>query len=862
MKTLTQIKVGKKSVFAVFGQDKTQACIQNNSLYINLKIPTFSEENQECLLINKPGYLYEKLGFYLVETEDHLIGALVQPASFPLKDLTYEVYLNFLEITQGWNLFRVWNYVPYINQDTDNLENYKSFCLGRSLAFETFYGQEFEVKLPAASAVGINDDQLVLYFIAGKKNGNHIENYEQISAFKYPQQYGPRSPSFARGTLILHDHEKIGYISGTASIKGHQSVTLETVAQQLHTTLDNMSIVCEQMGLVERMSYSGILPDPSQYNRHFKVYIRHQSDVPLIQEEFPKLISATTNDQIIYLQSDICRSNLDLEIEAIIEGGNTTNMSFKNYDSHVLDLPQMLLQTSQKFSYKTAIIYDQLRLTYQDLYQQVTGFSQGLKTLGVKSSDCVMILLPNCPEFVISFYAIAQLQAIALPLNPVFKANEIQYYAQDSNISVIITDRARSEGCRQVIAQLNRKIELIITDAMMPSSSYFYHLIQPEISGQTSFFKSISPTEDSAEAAPNQPLIPYLGNVLYQYSSGSTGRPKKLSRTQKNIFHQVIACTTTLEITATDNILAIVPLYHAYGFGECLLAAITTGATLVILEPSLQNGKAVEMPLLFRRERILQIIEQEKITLLPMVPYIASVLATTPLDHAFDLSSLRLCLSAGNFLSKEVFEQFLQRFKVPLRQLYGCTEAGAVCVNTEPMEELQYNSIGKPMSTIEIKILDENKEECSADQIGEIVIKSPTLTCGYTNLPELNQEVFSGGYFFTGDLGKKDAKGCIYITGRKKNFIDTGGYKVDPLEVEDVLISHPLVKEGVVVGTKGFNGVEFLKAVVVTESDCSAQDIITYCQERLADFKVPQFVEFRSELPKDPIFGKIKRKDI
>ncbi|HEY9675121.1 MAG TPA: AMP-binding protein, partial [Waterburya sp.] len=375
-----------------------------------------------------------------------------------------------------------------------------------------------------------------------------------------------------------------------------------------------------------------------------------------------------------------------------------------------------------------------------------------------------------------------------------------------------------------------------------PSTLSFYNLIQNE-------------TEDFAEVSP------YEGDVIYQYSSGSTGRPKRVARTQKNIVHQGTNCVTTLNVTASDNILCIVPLFHAYGFGECMLAATFTGATLVILEQFMQNGAPVEMPFVFRCPRVLNLIEHEKITILPAVPYIYSILAATPYQTQVDFSTVRLCISAGNFLPKDTFDKFLHRFGLPLRQLYGCTEAGAVAINLDPEIDIQYDSIGLPMKNVEIKVMDDEANELAPGLIGEFVIKSETLTTGYYNLPEVNKEAFRNGHFFTGDLGKKDEQGRLYLTGRKKIFIDTGGYKVDPLEVEDVLGTHPKVGEAVVVGTKGPLGGELIKAVLVLKEECKEQEIIAFCKDKLADFKIPKLIEFRQELPKNPL-GKVLRKKV
>jgi chorismate lyase / 3-hydroxybenzoate synthase len=301
-----------------FGHGQTSLTQTEQTIALQLNLPVFGRERQECVLAY-PGKRIQSRYFQCIDGEEYLAGGLVQPMTFPLEESIYDIYLDFLELTQEWSLYRIWQYVPYINQETHGLENYKSFCKGRSHAFQTFYGKNFEVTLPSASAVGINDNQFVMYFIAGKQKGFYLENPEQISAYRYPQQYGPRSPSFARGTLISQSGKRVGYLSGTASIKGHESVTLGSITDQLFTTVDNLSLVCEQMGLgAERQSYGNLMPDPLHHDRSFKVYLKHAKDVAGVSALFPKLIGATASDRIIYLQSDICRSELEIEIEAVI----------------------------------------------------------------------------------------------------------------------------------------------------------------------------------------------------------------------------------------------------------------------------------------------------------------------------------------------------------------------------------------------------------------------------------------------------------------------------------------------------------------------------------------------------------------
>jgi len=503
-------------------------------------------------------------------------------------------------------------------------------------------------------------------------------------------------------------------------------------------------------------------------------------------------------------------------------------------------LNRMLRKTTREYPRKTAVVYGETRLSYSELERMVEGLAAELFERGIKPSGCVAMLLPNCPEFLVGFYATARLNAISLPLNPMLKSDELAHYFEDSKAGAVITDASHVEVCKSAIAQLDRNIELIAIDGDSPSVLPF-----------AKFLDDDSPIEEKADL--------YEGDVLYAYSSGSTGRPKQVCRTQKNLVSEANNFTTTTECTSEDNILCVVPLFHAHGMGNCLLAATRTGATLAILEPVMKQGKSVDVPFVFRRDRVLELIEQERVTVVPGVPYIFSALAESP--KAKPIDSMRLVFSAGNFLSREVFDKFAESFGIPIRQLYGCTEAGSVTINLEPVSGLQPDSIGLPLRNVEMTIVDDDGKEMPVNVSGEILFKSPALTDGYRNMPELNKDAFKDGAFLTGDLGKRDDQGRFYITGRKKIFIDQGGYKVDPFEVEDVLSAHPKVQEAVVVGIEGPYEGEIIKAVIVADGDCEKREIVAYCKERLAEFKIPKIVEFREEIPKSPL-GKILRKDL
>jgi len=507
-------------------------------------------------------------------------------------------------------------------------------------------------------------------------------------------------------------------------------------------------------------------------------------------------------------------------------------------------LNQRLLQTVSTYPNKVAVVCGDRRISYQELYNNVLGFSQGLASVGVESGDCVAVLLPNCIEFVTSFYAITHLDAIVLPLNHLFKAEEVTYYLKDSQTKVIITDTKRAEICQAIAPDLDHPPLIIVTDG--------------DPVGAKSWSDVMGFIEPST--GKEQPSV-FEGAAIYQYSSGSTGRPKRVCRTQRNLFHELHNFAQTVHVNSDDNILCLVPMYHAHGLGNCLLAATCNGATLVILEQPLQKGVPVEVPFAFRCPEVLKLLEREAISIFPAVPYIFNALAETPINICPDLTRLRLCFSAGNFLDKEIFDKFLQRFGVPVRQLYGCTEAGAIAINLDNNIENSYPSVGVPLQGVTVAIVNDHGDEQPTNTIGEIVVRSGALTAGYCNLPDLNQQAFKNAAYFTGDLGRLDEQGHLYITGRKKILIDTGGRKVDPIEVEDVLMTHPKAKEAVVVGVKGTYAGELVKAVLVLKEStiCEEEEIISFCKDRLAEFKVPKIIEFRDEIPKSPL-GKILRK--
>lgn len=250
----------------------------------------------------------------LFEVRDWLLGAATVPLAAGLENAVYELYRNIFTAAPGWHLARIWNYVPAINATgPGGLENYRIFCRGRSLAFEHHHGRAFKVLLPSASAVGTGTEELTVVFAACPVAPRHFENPLQVPAYDYPGDYGPRAPSFARATVVSGPESATVFISGTAAIRGHETIAPHSTSLQLECTLENLHGIAAASGLGPwRAGSPGVM-------RHFKVYVRHAADQPMVAAMLQERL-LTRADRVSYVQADICRSSLRVEIEATIFG--------------------------------------------------------------------------------------------------------------------------------------------------------------------------------------------------------------------------------------------------------------------------------------------------------------------------------------------------------------------------------------------------------------------------------------------------------------------------------------------------------------------------------------------------------------
>ena len=485
---------------------------------------------------------------------------------------------------------------------------------------------------------------------------------------------------------------------------------------------------------------------------------------------------------------------------------------------------ELLLSSANKVPNNTAVVEDDRRISYQELLSMVEALSSYLHSHGIKKGDAVVILLPNSIEFVVAFFAVANLGAISVPVNTAYKKEEIRYYVDHSCAKLILTEEKLKTLAQDIVSNSDNSVEVVkgSSDNWDKQSIDFNSLDRIPI--------------DSQDA------------VIYLYSTGSTGKPKRVSRTHQNLVALADNHTQTVGWTEDDKILFTVPLSHTYAFGN-FISSVKIGAAIFVLET-------------FNRNRVLDIIEKESITVFPAVPVMLDVLAKTYLPEPRDLSSLNLVISAGAPLPEKTFHSFYEKYGIYPRQLYGSSETGVISINLSNNIENSLSSVGRAVENVIVKIFDETGAELGVDEVGEIAVSSPSMTTtGYFGLPEETKKVFKDGYYFTGDLGRIDQDGFIYIVGRKKLFINISGNKVDPVEVENVLLEHDKIKDAVVLGLVDDNGIETVKAVIVPTGELERKDIAEFCRNRIAEFKIPRIVEFRDELPRSPT-GKVLREEL
>jgi long-chain acyl-CoA synthetase len=522
-----------------------------------------------------------------------------------------------------------------------------------------------------------------------------------------------------------------------------------------------------------------------------------------------------------------------------------------------ISLGGILQKISSLYPNNNAISFFGSRINYFDLYKKTLRFSQYLSSIGVKKGDKVAIMLPNCPQAVISFFSTLILGAIVVEINPLYTEREIQFHLVDSESSVIIVldslvnkvDAIKdSTGVKNVITTSIDEYFPIYLKVL-----YKIKTLNSEKYGRDEHIKFQSALKLGKAIEPNVEINPLKDLALLQYTGGTTGVPKGVMLTHYNLIANTRQCNEWLYEckTGEERVLCILPFFHVFG--------LTTGMLLCV-------SQAYEMILLprFQIKEVLNTITKSKPTLFPGTPTMYIALLNTKDLQKYNLNSINVCVSGSAPLPVEVQEQFEKVTGGKIIEGYGLTEASPVTHANLPWGIRKKGSIGLPWPDVETKIISLNdNQECNVGEVGELWVKGPQVMQGYWKNEDETNAVLNKGWLNTGDLAYEDEEGFFYIVGRKKDMIIASGFNVYPREIEEVLYEHPQVKEATVIGIPDPYRGETVKAFIVLKEteECSVDELDNYCRKYLASYKVPKQYEFRSELPKTAV-GKILRRSL
>ncbi len=550
---------------------------------------------------------------------------------------------------------------------------------------------------------------------------------------------------------------------------------------------------------------------------------------------------------------------------------------FDSYDPHVpakLDYPQTTLpaaldQTVAKYPDHPFIIFKGSSLTYQETHSAIIRFAAALQDLGLKAGDRVAIHLPNCPQFIIAYFAVLRLGAIAVPSNPIYTARELSYQFNDSgstfavtlsNTYPIIRDiRSQTPLKHVVVAKIKSylPIRLRILFGLLLESRRG-HRVDITKEDRTYWFQDLL---NQASQPVNPVDVAPSDTAVLMYTGGTTGRSKAAQLTHKNILanaFQVLVWADVLNRPA--RVLAALPLFHSYGMTTCMNAgALAPGTIILVPDPR-------------DIDDLLKTIHRQRPQLFPGVPAMYSALIYHPDIDKYDLSSIETCISGAAPLPQEVQRQFQEITDARLVEGYGLSEASPISHSNPIYGPDRIGTIGLPWPDTEVKIVDTATDELISEFAvpGEMCIRGPQVMAGYWNRPgetaDVLRSVEDGGlpWLYTGDIVTIDEDGYFRIVDRKKDVIlSAGGLNIYPREIEDLLYTHPQIAEAAVAGVSTEGRGERAKAFLVLKpgETCTSDEILAFCRQNLAPYKVPKFVEFRDQLPKTQV-GKVLRRQL
>lgn len=485
---------------------------------------------------------------------------------------------------------------------------------------------------------------------------------------------------------------------------------------------------------------------------------------------------------------------------------------------------------------REAIAYQGKRFTYREFNNRIDLLAKSLNDIGLSRADRVALLLYNCPEFLEICLAANRAGLIFLPINYRLASEEVEYILRDSQAGAIFTEQ---EFVATIEAMKPR----------LPNLKCTITLEQPARSSWMTYDSLIAP---GGRAIMRDTEVDLEDLHRLMYTSGTTADPKGVMITYNNLYWKNFGQISELGISKDDVGLVAGPLYHVGGLDLSAIHILHMGGRLVILRK-------------FETKSVLEAIERERITLTWLAPTMVNMILNEPRSSGFRLDSVRVIINGGEKMPESLVQKLLNTFpNAWFADAYGLTETVSGDTFLDKQSTIRkLGSVGKPILGLDLKIVDDNGNEVQRGQEGEIALRGPKVFKGYWNNPKATEEAFRDGWFLTGDIGKLDEEGYLYIIDRKKDMIISGGENISSLHVERVLYAHPKVLEAAVIGVPDKNWGQVPLAYVVLKRNETAQpeDILNFCEGKLAKFAVPKHLRFVETLPRNPS-GKVLKKEL
>ena len=498
---------------------------------------------------------------------------------------------------------------------------------------------------------------------------------------------------------------------------------------------------------------------------------------------------------------------------------------------------ELLARSARKFPNKTAVVFEGTRLTYKEVDDRANAMANSLIAMGVKKGDRVALIADNTYEWIEMYFAPAKAGAIFAPVNSTAVSREMEYVLNYISPKVLILQPRFVDMIQSIKGRLPSVESYVVMSADVPGMENYERLIR----------------ENSKE----EPVVDIdpLDIGLIIFTGGTTGMPRGGMHTHRGLVFNAHTLAIGYKQDYNDVEMHVTPIYH------------TAMASQIMCSTFLGN-KHVIVPK-FEAEKVLELIEQEGITCGFVVPTIINMLLQLPDLEKYNVSSLRALYYGGAPMPIKLLEQALKRIPVGFTQVYGQTEGFLYAmlppedhIIEGPAEKVKRSrAAGRALVNYEIKIFDQEDREVPIGEVGEIVVKGPSMMAGYWDRPDETAEVMRGGWLHTGDLARMDEDGYLYIVERKKDMIISGGKNIYRPEIEEVLYRHPAVLEATVFGIPDDYWGEAVKAAVALKPgmELTEKELMEYCTQNLASYKKPKSVDFLEELPKSPA-GKILKR--